>query len=310
MPTIAGLRRRGYTPESIRDFCERIGVAKKENVIDVALLEHCVREDLNRTRAARDGGAPSAQGRHRRTTRRAESKSSTSSTIRRTRRPGRARCRSRASCSSSATTSWRIRRRSSSGSRPAAKCGCAAPTSSPAREVVKDARGRDRRAALHLRSGDARRRRAGRPQGEGDAALGVGGARARRRSAALRSAVQQSRSRKRRGDFLADLNPASLDVHRARAARAERRRRSAGRAVPVRAARLLLRRSRLDAGPPRLQPHRHAQGRLGTDRAAGVADISCQRAGSFRLKAEAITTPSPEWRSQSLFPVPSSRLGS
>ena len=52
MPTIAGLRRRGYTPEAIRDFCARIGVAKKENVIDVALLEHTVREDLNR-RAAR-----------------------------------------------------------------------------------------------------------------------------------------------------------------------------------------------------------------------------------------------------------------
>jgi glutaminyl-tRNA synthetase len=48
MPTIAGLRRRGYTPESIRDFCARIGVAKKENVVDVALLEHTVREDLNR----------------------------------------------------------------------------------------------------------------------------------------------------------------------------------------------------------------------------------------------------------------------
>ena len=48
MPTIAGLRRRGYTPEAIRDFCTRIGVAKKENVIDVALLEHTVREDLNR----------------------------------------------------------------------------------------------------------------------------------------------------------------------------------------------------------------------------------------------------------------------
>jgi glutaminyl-tRNA synthetase len=48
MPTIAGLRRRGYTPESIRDFCARIGVAKKENVIDMAQLEHSVREDLNR----------------------------------------------------------------------------------------------------------------------------------------------------------------------------------------------------------------------------------------------------------------------
>jgi glutaminyl-tRNA synthetase len=52
MPTIAGIRRRGYTPEAVRDFCARIGVAKKENVIDVALLEHTVREDLNR-RAAR-----------------------------------------------------------------------------------------------------------------------------------------------------------------------------------------------------------------------------------------------------------------
>jgi glutaminyl-tRNA synthetase len=48
MPTISGLRRRGYTPESIRDFCQRIGVAKKENVIDVAQLEFCVREDLNK----------------------------------------------------------------------------------------------------------------------------------------------------------------------------------------------------------------------------------------------------------------------
>jgi len=48
MPTISGLRRRGYTPESIRDFCERIGVAKKESTVDIALLEHCLREDLNK----------------------------------------------------------------------------------------------------------------------------------------------------------------------------------------------------------------------------------------------------------------------
>jgi glutaminyl-tRNA synthetase len=48
MPTIAGIRRRGYTPEAMREFCARIGVAKKENVIDVALLEAVVREDLNR----------------------------------------------------------------------------------------------------------------------------------------------------------------------------------------------------------------------------------------------------------------------
>ncbi len=47
MPTISGIRRRGYTPEAIRTFSERIGVAKKESMVDVALLEHCVREDLN-----------------------------------------------------------------------------------------------------------------------------------------------------------------------------------------------------------------------------------------------------------------------
>ncbi|NOX88363.1 MAG: glutamine--tRNA ligase/YqeY domain fusion protein [Calditrichaeota bacterium] len=48
MPTIAGLRRRGYTPEAIRDFSDRIGVAKSNSVVDIALLDHCLREDLNK----------------------------------------------------------------------------------------------------------------------------------------------------------------------------------------------------------------------------------------------------------------------
>ncbi|WP_449241631.1 glutamine--tRNA ligase/YqeY domain fusion protein [Desulfoscipio gibsoniae] len=47
MPTISGLRRRGYTSEAIRDFCERIGVAKSNSFVDIAMLEHCIREDLN-----------------------------------------------------------------------------------------------------------------------------------------------------------------------------------------------------------------------------------------------------------------------
>jgi len=47
MPTLCGLRRRGYTPEAIRDFCERIGVNKMDSTVDIALLEHCLREDLN-----------------------------------------------------------------------------------------------------------------------------------------------------------------------------------------------------------------------------------------------------------------------
>jgi glutaminyl-tRNA synthetase len=49
MPTLAGLRRRGYTPQAIRTFCDRIGVAKNYSMVDIALLEHCLREDLNKT---------------------------------------------------------------------------------------------------------------------------------------------------------------------------------------------------------------------------------------------------------------------
>ncbi|MCI9241319.1 glutamate--tRNA ligase family protein, partial [Oscillibacter sp.] len=49
MPTLCGLRRRGYTPKSIRNFCERIGVAKSANVVEYGFLEHCLREDLNAT---------------------------------------------------------------------------------------------------------------------------------------------------------------------------------------------------------------------------------------------------------------------
>ena len=48
LPTLSGIRRRGYTPEAMRDFCERIGVSKADSMVDVALLEHCLREDLNR----------------------------------------------------------------------------------------------------------------------------------------------------------------------------------------------------------------------------------------------------------------------
>ncbi|MNI15194.1 Glutamine--tRNA ligase [compost metagenome] len=49
MPTISGLRRRGFTPKSVREFCERIGIAKRENLIELSLLEFCIREDLNKS---------------------------------------------------------------------------------------------------------------------------------------------------------------------------------------------------------------------------------------------------------------------
>ena len=65
MPTLSGLRRRGYTPEAIRAFCERIGVAKRDSTADIALLEYCIREVLNRTGAARHGGAAAPAAGHR-----------------------------------------------------------------------------------------------------------------------------------------------------------------------------------------------------------------------------------------------------
>ncbi|MDH7485230.1 MAG: glutamine--tRNA ligase/YqeY domain fusion protein [Anaerolineae bacterium] len=55
MPTLAGLRRRGYTPEAIRDFCERVGVAKTNSIADIGLLEHCLRQDLNKRAPRRFG---------------------------------------------------------------------------------------------------------------------------------------------------------------------------------------------------------------------------------------------------------------
>jgi glutaminyl-tRNA synthetase len=63
MPTIAALRRRGYTPAAIRNFAERVGVARRENVIDVGFLEFCVREDLNKVSPRVMGVLASAEGR-------------------------------------------------------------------------------------------------------------------------------------------------------------------------------------------------------------------------------------------------------
>ena len=204
MPTIVGMRRRGYTPEAIRAFCDRIGVAKRENMVDVALLEHAVREDLNR-RAPRvmgvldplrvvienypEGESEAVRGRQ-------QSR----------RRCGRdaAACRSRACSTSSATTSAKIRRRSSSAS-PRARSAAARRLLHHLHGRRQGSRdGRDRRAALHLRSGDARRRRARRPQGQVDAALGLG--RARDRASRSGSTIGCSRAR----------IPAAIDDYRSR----------------------------------------------------------------------------------------------
>ena len=132
MPTLAGLRRRGVPPEAIRDFVKRIGVARADSLVDVAMLEHSIRELLNKTAPRRmavlrplkvviENYPEGTDGRARR-----------GQQSRGSRPPARARSASAARSMSSATTSWRTRRRSSSASRRARKCGSATPISSPA----------------------------------------------------------------------------------------------------------------------------------------------------------------------------------
>ena len=132
MPTISGMRRRGFTPEAIRALRRR-GRRRQARERHRRRPARALRpRGSERARPARDGRAAAAQGRHRELPRRPRSRRWTPSTTPRTRRPARARCRSRACSTSSRTTSARIRRRSSSGSRRAARCGCATRTSSPA----------------------------------------------------------------------------------------------------------------------------------------------------------------------------------
>jgi len=129
MPTVSGMRRRGYTPEAIRDFCQAIGVAKNDNLVDVALLERCVRDDLN-------GRAPRAmcvlrplkvvienypEG---------QARSSTLPITRRSRSWEPERLPFPASCISSVMTSWQIHRRNTTASVRDVKCVCAIHTSS------------------------------------------------------------------------------------------------------------------------------------------------------------------------------------
>ena len=246
MPTISGLRRRGYTAASIRDFCARVGVAKKENVIDIGLLEHCVREDLNRH-------APRAMAVLRPLkvvlTNYPEGQTETMAVV------------NNPEDAAAGTREVPFSRelyieRDDFMEDPPKKFFRLAPGREvrlrnaylvTCREVVKDASGDDRRAALHLRSGHPRRRRARRPQGEGDAALGVGRPRRRRRGAALRSPVHRrgSRGRGRQGRRHV-RGPAEPGEPRGAArlqAGADAGRGRAGHALPVRAAGLFRRRS-------------------------------------------------------------------
>ena len=191
------------------------------------------------------------------------------------RRPARARCRSRASSTSSATTSWRTRRRSSSGWRPGREVRLRYAYLITCTEVVKDAAGEivELRCTYDpaTRGGDA-------PDGRKVKATlhWVSAAHARRRrGAALRSAVHRRGSRAR---GRAVRSPITSTRPRSRCSPAASSSRAwpaaaPGRRVPVRAAGLLLRRSRFHAGSARLQPHGLAAGRLGQNRAAAAVEF-------------------------------------
>ena len=190
MPTISGMRRRGYTPEAIRNFCGAIGVSKTNGIIELGLLEHCVREDLNK-RAPR---------------------------VMAVLRPLRVVIDNYPEGQVEEMEAVNNPEDASAGTRkvPFSKVLYIEQDDfredppkqyfrlSPGREVrlrygyfvtctgvVKDEQRRGRRGALHLRSGHARRQRARRPQGEGDDPLGLGRARRRRRGAALRQPLHQ-----------------------------------------------------------------------------------------------------------------------
>jgi glutaminyl-tRNA synthetase len=129
LPTIKGLRRRGYTAEAIRAFCDHIGIAKREAIVEMQLLEHFIREDLNK-RAPRVMAVLRHSKSSSTTIPRTSSKNWKPSTIRKICRQGQGTSPFHASFILSKTTSMRIRPNSFSGSPRDAKCGSDTPTSS------------------------------------------------------------------------------------------------------------------------------------------------------------------------------------
>ncbi len=189
MPTIAGMRRRGYTSEAIRAFCERIGVSKRNSVVDVALLEHAVREDLN-ARCRRVMGVvrplrvvlenfPEGQQDAFEAPWFADDPSKGGRSL-----PfGRVIYVDRDDFAEVPPKGWfRLS--------PGAEVRLRYAASSGARQVVKDEQGEVAEAPLHVGSESRGGNAEGRSKGQRDAPLGVRGARGGGRGAALRPALQ------------------------------------------------------------------------------------------------------------------------
>ena len=197
MPTICGLRRRGYTPESIRDFCATIGVSKVDSVVDIALLEHCLRNDLNK-RAPRVMGVlrplrvvidnyPEGQVEQMEAVNNPEDAGMGTRQVPFSRELWIEQDDFR---EVAPKKYHRLAPGQEVRLRYAYLVRCV-------RRGERSADGRSGRGALHLRSGHPRRQHARRPQGQGDDPLGFGGPSGCGRSAALRPPVHQARPRRR-----------------------------------------------------------------------------------------------------------------
>nr|WP_293263329.1 glutamine--tRNA ligase [Nannocystis sp.] len=256
MPTLSGMRRRGYTPEALRNLCERVGVSKHNSVVDVTLLEHAVREHLNATSRRVMGvlrplrvvlsNWPEGQVEW------IDAPYFADDPARGTRRVPLGR-----ELFIEHDDFKEVAVKGLVSPEPRRRGPAAARRHRALRRGGEGRGGRGGGAALHARPGDPQRRAAVGAQGEGDDPLAVGRARAADRGAPLRPPVSQ-RVAGRRGSGRAlhgQHQPAGARGRAWRLRRAEPGRRGAGHAGAVRAPGVLLRRPRLNHRTAGLQPH-------------------------------------------------------
>ncbi len=266
MPTISGMRRRGYSPSGIRQFCKVIGVNKFNSTVDVALLEHCLREDLNKTSARVMAvlhplkvvidNYPEGQVEELDAINNPEDPAAGTRKVPFSRELY---IEQEDFMEEPPKKFFRLAPGREVRLRYAYFITC--------NSVVKDAERQGGRAPLHLRSGHSRRRRPGRPQGQGDPALGLGRTGPEGRSPALRQPVhhgEPGRGAGRQGLHGQPESELAGDADRllGRAVAGEC---GPAEPLPVRAAGLLLRRSGQHRRQARLQPHGDPERHLGQD---------------------------------------------
>ena len=255
MPTLRGLRRRGYPPEAIRAFCNFIGVARTNSRHSIELLESFIRRQLNETSLRRmavlrplklviTNWPDDADGNPCRRVPRGRQQPGEP----RRRRPSGAVLEGR--CTSSRTTSWRMLRRSTSASRRAARSGLRSAYLVTCTGCREGQRRQRRRGAVHLRPGDLGRQRPRRSQGEVDHALGLGRSCRRRHGRAVRPAVLGRGSWRGDGRAVRRSQPRFARTADRRQGRAGAGRHAVGLSGAVRATRLLRPRSEDAAAVP------------------------------------------------------------